>query len=587
MAAAASFHHVPPAIQLTSVHAGATPGPDSTSPARELQRLLQEFSIHERGQGSVAGSSCVTSRVRPTSALGSPVASCAIQRCGSHPSDWTQHELWRLTQETQLEEPAQESCNTVEWQESVPPTPEEEEASRQQRWEQPTPSLLPSPQQQQQEQVPPTQQVPATQQGHEQELVPSPQPALSSPEPCSQATLWLRLQPATTAAAAVEPASSPSELTPGSPFISTQAREQEIACLSSLGWVSEPGSQEETMTAVAVPADTNLQQQQERRAGSSMEQPSTEQAQTLDAIREAFFAQYAEHAGPPPQQQQQPDGLRAPEAPQPLPGAAPMHAEAATASAMAEACVAQTCYPHLADVLSFFATQREAFDYADQLNSQLLQLGDPTLITSRVAPAELLPAQRGREQQQQQQQQQQLQAAGSTLTSSMRDGQRGASSGREAQAPAAAAAVIAPEQQQQSAQPLAGRPWLGYGGAEPTACDGYNAPEVKRQRHVPTASTALEQFRVALAAFQTPAVGSEVTEQPDRVAAAVTPAAAGPPGRSGAEGQAGATTPDGVAAPAASACSEGQAAAAVTVQQQQQQLHEECVKVFCVERRGR
>lgn len=298
----------------------------------------------------------------------------------------------------------------------------------------------------------------------------------------------------------------------------------------------------------------------------------------------------------------------------------------AAAAATADACVAQTCYPHLANVFRVFPTQREAFEFADQVNSQLPLVGERACLMSRVQPADLLSLPRPA--QQKSAAAEQLTAAGARAavgdSSRCPPGSGGGSAARRSvDLPARAGSVHSEQQdqqqpEQQQRQQLAEGP-LDYVrraelGLLPSTSEGYHMPEPKRLRPTPlqqrprSSTEVLELYRKALAtcrgqAAQQPAASAAAASSDDaepgllgelgalagapsgarlsRGGGGLPPAAGEHPVGAGAAkdgpdnstaGAAGPEQPAGAGAPAVPA---------------QQQLHEECVKVFCTERKGR
>lgn len=239
--------------------------------------------------------------------------------------------------------------------------------------------------------------------------------------------------------------------------------------------------------------------------------------------------------------------------------------------------VAAACpAPALAGVREYFATQREAFAAADQLNQRLPLLPAPTVVMSQVALEELLPAAGGSAAAQQAQQA--APHAGASGASGGATPVRGVQLdvGGEAES----AGLCQQQQQQQPAGPADFLSRCHQGALPPVDPSSYRLPSLtKRQRDGDEEEAARRQeqeearrrFEAALAGVNQPppAPASAAADQQQQQR---QQPAGGAPGASCSEGGGAAASAD---------------TAGGMCQAEEEGRHQEAVRVFCVERRAR
>ena len=313
---------------------------------------------------------------------------------------------------------------------------------------------------------------------------------------------------------------------------------------------------------------------------------------------------WAQRASPPPQQwhaaaMQQPQGAGMPHSaqqpgrqqqqqqPSSSGGGPPLSPDSLQRRRQQEALedeqVHSACFvpPQLADVRESFATQREAFDAADRHNGRWMPLlPQPTVVASQVPAEELLPV------------------SGSAAAAAAQQGPASSSSG--ARGSGSAGSRGQPINGQEADSAVAAPPPAGdflsrfrQGALPPPDSSGYNMaplePLLKRQREEAEAEQARQQQQQEAASRAAREYETRLRELRQAAAAEQQQQPVVPGGALQHLGQPAGPASTGDqnrAAPPQAAAAAGSAAAAAAAPAGQDQ-HQEAVRAFCVERRGR
>ena len=228
-------------------------------------------------------------------------------------------------------------------------------------------------------------------------------------------------------------------------------------------------------------------------------------------------------------------------------------------------------------VCESFGMQREAFACADRHNAGMPLLGERVVLMTQVPEEDLLPTAGW----------QRVQAQAASASTSSADARR-----------VSEADQVEQQQQQQASSAGAAPPGPAdflarYQQQRTSACSvpvgaqGYNAPAPKRARPGEQGAAA-HSAGFDLAAYRA-LLGGPPQPPPALAAAEEAGPAAHSAGAHSASAQTAAAARAGSAGlrPGSSSCSGAHTAAAAAGHEQAQQEHEEAVRVFCVERRGR